>query len=166
MMIFDTLNQGYLGRDLGKSYLLMDPKYLYPAKSSAQESYLNSTFSCVQGSATFATGIEDLMLNREEVINSKIRMLLSDIYLRRDIQRENIDRIYQDQSSCRSLIFRLDDKVWDKKRMDMERKIIDLEQEKRRQVTDYFRDILFLKKDLREALIEKLEEKQKADMLT
>jgi len=55
--------------------------------------------------------------------------------------------------------------MWDKKRMDVERKIIDLEQEKRREQTDYFRDILFLKKELRETLIEKLEEKQRLALL-
>ena len=49
--------------------------------------------------------------------------------------------------------------------MDVERKIIDLEQEKRREQTDYFRDILFLKKELRETLIEKLEEQQRLALL-
>ena len=50
-------------------------------------------------------------------------------------------------------------------RIELERKIIDLEQDKRMEQTSYFRDIMFLKKDLREALIEKLEENQKTEML-
>jgi hypothetical protein len=164
-LIFTTTNEGYRGLELGRSYILMDPKYLYPAKPLVKDGYQNSPLSYAQKSEPFATGLEDLMLNREEVVNSKIQMLISDIYLRRDIKKENIHRIYLDQCACRTLVYRLDEKIWDKKRMDMERKIIDLEQEKRREMSDYFRDILFLKKDLREALVEKLEEKQKSEML-
>ena len=40
----------------------------------------------------------------------------------------------------------------------------DLEQEKRRERSAYFRDILFLRKELRESFVEKLEEEQKAEM--
>ena len=165
-MIFSTTNGGYRGLELGRSYILMDPKYLYHERSLVKDGYQNSPLSYAPKSDPFATGLEDLMLNREEVVNSKIQMLLSDIYLRRDIKKENIHRIYLDQCTCKTLIFQLDENIWDKKRMDMERKIIDLEQEKRREMTDYFKDILFLKKDLREALVEKLEEKQKSDLLT
>ena len=49
--------------------------------------------------------------------------------------------------------------------VELERKIIDLEQEKRKEKAGYFNDILFLKKELRETLIEKLEEEQKAMIL-
>ena len=52
----------------------------------------------------------------------------------------------------------------DGRRVDIEKKIIDLEQEKRRERAAYFRDILFLRKELRESFIEKLEEDQKADI--
>ena len=39
------------------------------------------------------------------------------------------------------------------------------EEEKRKEQTAYFRDILFLRKELRESLIDKLEERQKTDLL-
>lgn len=164
-MIFSTTNGGYAEREPGRSYILMDPKYLYPARPLVKDGYWNSPLSYAEKSEPFATGLEDLMLNREEVVNSKIQMLGEEIFFRQYIKRENIHRIYLDQCTCRTLVYRLDENIWDKKRMDMERKIIDLEQEKRREMTDYFRDILFLKKELREALVEKLEEKQKAEIL-
>jgi len=50
----------------------------------------------------------------------------------------------------------------DRRRIELEEKILDLEQEKRREKAGYFRDVLFLRKELRESLIEKLEEEQKA----
>jgi len=49
----------------------------------------------------------------------------------------------------------------DKRWVDLEKKTIDLEQEKRQEITSYFRDILFLRKELRESIIEDLEESQK-----
>jgi len=52
----------------------------------------------------------------------------------------------------------------DRRRVDIEKKIIDLEQEKRRERAAYFRDVLFLRKELRESFIEKLEEEQKAEI--
>jgi len=57
------------------------------------------------------------------------------------------------------------EEIFDKIRMDLERKILDLEQEKRREETTFFRDISFLNKDLRDSLIEKLEENQKASLM-
>jgi len=91
-------------------------------------------------------------------------MVLSEIYQRRQLKEHNIYQICCDQCSCRNLIYLVGDIYMDKRRIELERKIIDLEQEKRREKTGYFRDILFLKKELRESLIEHLEEQQKADM--
>jgi hypothetical protein len=45
--------------------------------------------------------------------------------------------------------------------VELERKIIDLEQEKRREEKDFFKDLMFLNKELRFAKIEEMEEKQK-----
>ena len=104
------------------------------------------------------------MFQKQEIIHSKIQMLFSEIYQRHTLQNDNLYRICLDQCACRNLIFDMGDHVWDKKRLDFERKIIDLEQEKRREQTGYFKDVLFLRKELRETLIEKLEDKQKSDL--
>jgi len=147
------------------SYVHMYPQYFYPERYTAGVGYNRSYLLESPEKSFFGGGLDDLMLKRSKIIDSKIHLLLSDIYQRREFQKEHIYRIYLDQCNCRNLIFQLDEEIWDRKRMDIERKIIDLEQEKRMEQTSYFRDILFLKKDLREALIEKLEEKQKTDML-
>ena len=92
-------------------------------------------------------------------------MLLSELSQRHTIKEDNLNHINLDQCSFKNLIFDMGD-VWDKRRTEFERKIIDLEQEKRREMTSYFKDIVFLRKELRESLIEKLEDEQKAGLLT
>jgi hypothetical protein len=63
------------------------------------------------------------------------------------------------------MIYARGDHLWDRNRLELEHKIIDLEQDKRREASNYFRDISFIRKELRESLIEKKEEEQKADLL-
>jgi hypothetical protein len=63
------------------------------------------------------------------------------------------------------MIFDRGDHVWDKYRVKFEQDIMKLENEKRREVSSYFKDVLLLKKELRDCLSEKLEEKQKAAFL-
>jgi hypothetical protein len=58
----------------------------------------------------------------------------------------------------------MNDNIWDKNRVELERKIIDLEQEKRKEEANCFKDTLFIQKDLRQSLVEKLEEQQKANL--
>ena len=140
----------------------MDPKYLYPGKeNSVRDGYHLNLSSTKDSNQPFGYGLEQLMFQKQEIIHSKIQMLLSEIYQRHTLQNDNLYRISLDQCACRNLIFDMGDHLWDKKRLDFERKIIDLEQEKRREQTGYFKDVLFLRKELRETLIEKLEDKQK-----
>lgn len=106
------------------------------------------------------------MNQRRDVIHSKIKMLISEIYNRYELKKENIYQIDLDQCACRNLIYLMGDVYLDRRRIDLERKIIDLGQEKRSEQAGCFKDILFLKKELRESLIEKLEEEQKSDFFT
>ena len=171
-MIFNTAYEGtYQGKDQPVLCPPLDPRYLYPQRymmKDAYQSLLSPTSDSNQSleqSVLNVPSVEELMLNRGKVIDSHIRMLVSDIYQRHKLQGENLYHIDLDQCACKTLIYRMPPSIWDKKRMDVERKIIDLEQEKRREQTDYFRDILFLKKELRETLIEKLEEQQRLALL-
>jgi hypothetical protein len=110
--------------------------------------------------------LDGLLLHRQEIIDSRIRMILSETYQRRLIKQYNLYRINLDQCDFRNLIFELGEHCWDKKRLELERRIIDLEEEKRTEEKSYFKDLLFLKKELRDSLIERIEEEQKANMLT
>jgi hypothetical protein len=171
-MIFNTTYEGnYQGEAQQVLCPPLDPRYLYPQRYLVKDAYQSLLSPAADNSQSLeqsvlnVPSVEELMLNKGEVIDSHIRMLLSDIYQRHNLQEDNIYHINLDQCSCKTLIYRMPPALWDKKRMDVERKIIDLEQEKRREQTDYFRDILFLKKELRETLIEKLEEQQRLALL-
>ena len=171
-MIFNTAYEGnYQSKDQQVLCPPLDPKYLYPQRYMMKDAYQSllspkpENTQSLEQSVLNVPSVEELMLNRGKVIDSHIRMLVSDIYQRHKLQGENLYHIDLDQCACNTLIYRMPPSIWDKKRMDVERKIIDLEQEKRREQTDYFRDILFLKKELRETLIEKLEEQQRLALL-
>jgi len=163
-MILNATNEGYGCQNLSVLYPPMDPKYLYPEKNPAINGY-HVGLPYTDSNDQYGHGLEDLMLQRQEIIHSKIHMLVSDIYQRHKLRDENLYRICLDQCAFRNLIYQIGDYVWDRNRVELERKIIDLEQEKRREKTMYFSDILFLRKELRESLIEDLEEKQKAALL-
>jgi len=171
-MIFNTAYEGsYEGRDQPVLCPPLDPKYLYPQRYMMKDAYqsllspASDSSQSLEQSVLNVPSVEELMLNRGEVIDSHLRMLISDIYQRHKLQENNLYHIDLDQCACKTLIYRMPPSMWDKKRMDVERKIIDLEQEKRREQTEYFRDILFLKKELRETLIKKLEEQQRLALL-
>lgn len=164
-MIFNTPNNGYKNRDISVLYPPLNPRYFYPEKNLANTAY-HSEISLADDNDHFpGYGIERLLDNRRALNDSKIQMLLSEIYQRQTIKKDNLYHINLDQCSFRNLVFDMGDNVWDKRRTEFERKIIDLEQEKRREQTSFFGDILFLRKELRESLIEKLEDKQKAGLL-
>ena len=166
-MTTTTKNMGYDGQKNPVLYIPMYPQYFYPQRYPVGDGYQNSQLnhsSYDHKDQFFGTGLEELMFKRGEIIDSKINLVLSDIYQRREFQHDNAYHICLDQCACRNLINELDEDVWDRNRIELEKKIIDLEQEKRMEQTSYFRDILFLKRELREAMIEKLEENQKTDM--
>jgi hypothetical protein len=146
-------------------YIPIDPKYMYHTKNMANGRYTwnNPTY----GTNTQPTdyGLEHLMFQRQDLIFSKIHMLYSEIYERRRIKESNLYQINLDQCCFKNMIYERGDHLWDKNRLELEHKIIDLEQDKRREASNYFRDISFIRKELRESLIEKKEEEQKANLL-
>ena len=103
--------------------------------------------------------------NKQETILSRMKLLYDEIGYRSKLKDKNIYQINWDQCACKSLIYTMGEDIFDKKRIELERKILDLEQEKRREEASFFKDISFLNKELRDTLIEKLEEKQKAALI-
>lgn len=143
-------------------------KYLYPQAQNSIDTYDLKTSYAGTGlykeSTSGLSGIDELMNQKMEVITTRAQMVLSEIYQRKIIKDGNIYKICLDQCACRNLIYELGEKYMEKKRVELEKKILDLEQEKRREETLYFSDLLFLRKELRESMIEGLEEKQKAQI--
>jgi hypothetical protein len=106
-------------------------------------------------------GIEGFLQQKQDVITYKIQLLYSEMTLRSYLNGQIVYRINCDQCTCQNLILARGEHFLDRQRMDLEKKILDLEQEKRREQTAFFRDLSFLSKELRFARIEALEENQK-----
>jgi len=159
-MILNTPQKGYDG-PASSLYTPVVPGYLYTVNRFLTDGYATSEYLGTCGSSS-GTDLDDLMNQRRDIIHSKIGMLLSEISQRYELKRENLREICRDQCTFRDLINLMGDHYLDRRRIELEEKILDLEQEKRKEKAGYFRDVLFLRKELRETLIEKLEEAQKA----
>lgn len=112
------------------------------------------------------TGLDLLLGQRRELLRSKVELIASEIKERRYLKERNIYQINLDQCVCRDTILLRGEEIWDRYRFKLEQSLLDLEREKRMSQESYFRDLLFLKRELRQALIEGLEEDQKAAVLT
>ncbi|MGV8080992.1 MAG: hypothetical protein AB2L22_13160 [Syntrophales bacterium] len=167
-MIFQSIIPDYTNRNTPTTFTYALPaiQYLYPKRYgyAPRQSLYPLTSPLNTSISSIPTGLEGLLYQRQEVIHSKIRMVLSEIDQRRTMMDYHINRIDLDQCTCRNLIYFIGKHYMDRRRVDIEKKIIDLEQEKRRERAAYFRDILFLRKELRESFIEKLEEDQRAEI--
>ena len=166
-MNFTTIIPDYENRNAPTTFTYAPPAiiYLYP-KRYGYNPISDLAYHRSPKSTSYATGLslDNLLEEKQEVIDSKIRMVLTEIDQRRVMKDYHIYRIDLDQCTCRNLIYFLGKHYQDRRRVDIEKKIIDLEQEKRRERSAYFRDILFLRKELRESFVEKLEEDQKAEI--
>jgi len=169
-MIFIPIIPDYGNRNAPTTFTYAPPavQYLYPQRYGYQRASALYTVSLPfeRKPVSYATGLglEGLLYQKQEVIDSKIRMVLTEIDQRRIMKDYHLYRINLDQCFCQNLINFIGTHYKDRRRIDVEKKIIDLEQEKRKECAAYFRDILFLRKELRESFVEKLEEEQKKDM--
>ena len=165
-MIFTTTNTNPESQNLPGLYVPLDPRYLYiENQHSVTNRYNTNPLSTDTKAPPYGLGLDHFMYQKQQVILSKILMLNSEIYQRYTLRGQSLYHINLDQCTCRNLIYHIGEDVLDKRRIELEEKIIDLEQEKRKEKGNYFRDILFLRKELRGSLIEKLEEEQKASLL-
>lgn len=146
----------------------MDPRYLYqktygsPHGVTDKGSYQNRT-----DEGPFTDNLGMWMDQQQEILNSRVEMLTYEIDQRQRMKDKNLYEIDLNQCTCRNIIYLMgnDDRL-NTMRIDLERKIIDLDQEKRREKTSCFRDVVFLQKELRDSLIERLEEEQKVKMIS
>jgi hypothetical protein len=166
-LILNTLSTTYQTYPAASTTPPHDPGYLqvYARRPRNQEEENLRLESRIGGPASDDLGLETLLGQRQEIVDAKVQMILSEIFQRRLIKDQNLYRINLDQCSFRTLTFALGEHCWDKRRLELERRIIDLEEEKRTEETGYFKDILFLRKELRESLIERIEDEQKAKLI-
>ena len=168
-MILSTIIPDYENRNASIDYILVENpiKYFYPVRYGYDRARLKYSLAlpAYKISKTTSLGLEDFLGQRQDVIDAKIRMILKEIDQRRILKDDNIYGINLDQCTCRNLIHHLGPTNMDKRWVDLEKKTIDLEEEKRKENANYFRDIMFLRKELRESIIEDVEENQKAAIL-
>ena len=166
-MIFTTTSTQPEGQKLPGLYVPIDPRYLYiENRYPVTKTYNTHPLSTDTMTPPYGLGLDHFIKQKQQVILSKILMLNSEIYQRYSLKGQNLYHINLDQLTCRNLIYHMGEDVLNKRRIELERKIIDLEQEKRKEKGNYFRDILFLRKELRGSLIERLEEEQKSALIT
>ena len=112
--------------------------------------------------------IDDIFEDRLDLIRSKIDLILIQLEQRKNIHHEVTYRIERDCCRAYDLLFAWGTEIYrvDRDRLKIERMKFDLEQQKRRERTDYFNDTSLLNRELREALIQYQEEVQKNRMIS
>jgi hypothetical protein len=149
-------------RSTRQSYIPPDPKYFdYENRyhmPGGNHSYV-TPISYMPPAET--PGIEAFMQQKQDVNRYKIEMLYTAMAVRSYINGQLLYRINYDQCICRNLIMARGDEFFDRQRVDLENKILDLEAEKRREEAALFRDLSFLNKELRFEKVNALEEQHK-----
>lgn len=165
-MIFQSHDHGYLNPTPPRPYVPFDAAYYYsfgPVSQLVKDLYANPQASAY--SSADYSGLDMLLNNRQEVMKTKLELLTGEIVERRRLLDYSLYRIDRDQCELMNMAILRGEDLWDRYRFKLEQSILDLEGEKRKEESAYFRDVFFLKKELRELLIESLEERQKAGML-
>lgn len=114
--------------------------------------------------------IDQIFDDRLDVIRSKIDLLLVELSERKKIHEDVLYQIDVDSCSAQNLIlYKASVEHYYgvyKDRISIEKIKFDLEGQKRREQTSYFSDTAFLKRELREVLIQYQEEVQKTSLIT
>lgn len=110
-------------------------------------------------------GLDELMLCRSYLLKERRRLLEEEILRRGEIHVEIMERIERDICHCRSLLLQRGEEFIDHYRLSLEQFVLRLEEEKRRELGSYFRDIQRLRADLREVVLEEQEESKQLEVL-
>ncbi len=112
--------------------------------------------------------IDEIFEDRLDLIRSKIDLILLQLSQRKTIHHDVIYGIQKDTCRAYDLLSAWGTEIYrvDRDRLKIERMKFDLEQQKRRETTDYFKDTSLLNRELREALIQYQEEAQKNSLIS
>lgn len=100
------------------------------------------------------------MNSKKDLILDKLRLLTSAIQERQQIAANLTRSIDDNLHSCQDHIFQLEYSTYAGLVPEWERRKLDLEKERRNEMTSYFRDLSNIKKELRDTFIEYIKEKQ------
>lgn len=139
--------------------------HLYSPKTALQMNSYSPNNAYSQPVSSTDSGLDLLLVQRQELSRANIGLIYAEIEQRRQLRDQNLDSINLDQCYLRNMALLRGEDLWDKYRFKLEEGIIRLESDKRREYQTYFKDLMFLKKDLRLALLEEMEEAQKVLLL-
>ncbi len=111
--------------------------------------------------------LEGMLGAKIQRTEDRIEAVIEAIDKRRLIKEENLYGIERDLCTCQNLIFEMGYKVYRRDRdwIGLETRKIDLERDRRMELAAYFRDILFLGKELRDTVEYRRSIEDKAKLL-
>jgi hypothetical protein len=141
--------------------------YPVPYRENRLVNHILETIHQKDLKANRSEGIEALFKDRLDLMRSRIELLLLLLNQRKEIKERILYKIDEDGCKTQSLIFEMGARAcqMDRERLTLERIKLDLEQQKRMELVNYFRDTGMLNKDLKDALIQYLGETQKRSMI-
>ena len=129
-------------------YKLHSPTY-QTANPSLYISFNNAYNTPPDAPGSSLDGVLDAKLERAR---TRIDAVVTAIEARKSIKEENLGKLEWDLCACQNLLLDMGYKIYarDKQWLDIEKKKIDLEKEKRMETVSYFRDVTLLGKELRD----------------
>jgi hypothetical protein len=135
-------------------------------ESQFRSGYKNSLESIASESITFKNEsfIDRLFSDKTKTLKATVNALLEEVENRRNLNLSLIDKIDSERSYINTDLIHINnqqvnydferDKERNKSKFKLEDRVQRLEEEKRKEAVEYWRDIMFLKKDLMSALKE------------
>ena len=111
---------------------------------------------------------DEIFKDRLNLIRSKIELILLQIDQRKKINQNILYQIEKDSCTVQNLYFDMGEKAYEigADRLKIEQMKLDLERQKRLEQGGYFKDTGLLNKDLKDTLIQYLDEVQKSSIVT
>jgi len=111
----------------------------------------NSAYSAPQDADN--SSLDSVLDSKLARARTRIDAVVSAIEARKEIRESNLGRLEYDLCCCQNLLFDMGYKIYARGRewLDVEKKKIDLEKEKRMETVSYFRDVTLLGKELRDS---------------
>ena len=111
--------------------------------------------------------IDDILHDRKNIIQSKIELILLQLSQRKGINHDVVKSINYDMCKTQTFLMGMDheNQAMDKNRLSLEQLQFDLERQLRMEQLNYFRDTGMLNRDLRDALIQYIDQVQKDSII-
>jgi len=111
---------------------------------------------------------DEIFKDRLDLIRSKLELILVQLNQRKAISQKILYQIDKDSCKVQTLNFEMGPRAYEmgRERLTLEQMQFDLKQQKRMEETGYFKDTGLLNTQLKDTLIEYMEEKQKSALLT